>query len=132
MSDTEYQVDENGEVIEPEPDVPLEEPDEAPEPEPEPEPEPDEAPEGLRDDVDVDVLETKLETKAKNYMKALGELLENTGYPVTLCEFCNDAFPAVRWQEPRDEAHAAMIALVDGLNREAPLQDDNDTEECPK
>jgi len=132
MSETENEapliVDGNGEVIEPEPDIPLEEP----EPEPEPDPTEPQSPEGLRHEVDVEVLETKLETKAKNYMKSMGELLENTGYPVTLCEFCNDAYPAVRWLEPRDEAHAAMVALVDGLQREAPLNEDSDTEVCPK
>ena len=132
MTETEagYVVDENGEVIE-EPDtLPDEEPEAAPDEQEEEAP--DETPEALRDDVDVDVLETKLETKAKNYMKAMGELIEGTGYPVTLCELCNDAYPAVRWLEPRDQDHAELVALVEGLQRAAPLLDDNDTETCPK
>ena len=110
-------VDVNGEVIEDESveDEPIED-----------------EPTGLRDDVDVEVLENKLETKAKNYMKAMGELIKGTGYPVTLCELCNDAYPAVRWLTPRDDDHAELVALVEGLQREAPLLDDDDTEQCPK
>jgi len=127
-TDDGYVVDANGEVIE----EPETEPDTEPETEPGPdsEPEPD-SPE-LRDDVDVEVLETKLETKARNYMKAMGELIEGTGYPVTLCELCNDAYPAVRWLEPRDDDHAELVALVEGLQRAAPLEDDHDVEQCPK
>src|SRR5262245_43202249 len=132
MTETQYDVDENGEVIEPSVDDDPDQ-DEGAETEDTDEPTETEAqPEGLRDDVDVEVLETKLETKAKNYMKAMGELLENTGYPVTLCELCNDAFPAVRWTEPRDQDHAELVALVEGLQRAAPLNADSDTEQCPK
>src|SRR5215469_4035518 len=132
MTETEdgYVVDENGEVIE-EPDtLPEEEPEAAPEDEEEEAPET--PPQGLRDDVDVEVLETQLETKAKNYMKALSAMLENTGYPVTLCELCNDAYPAVRWLEPRDDDHRELVALVEGMQRAAPLEDDHDVEQCPK
>src|SRR5690242_3437002 len=67
--------------------------------------EPDEPEAQARDDHEIEVLYTRLETRAKNYVKSISEILDGSGVPVTICEMCADAYPGVRWVEPRDELH---------------------------
>jgi len=132
-------------MSEPEQETPEpQEPGETPEPgetevEPEPEPEapvtptePDEQEPQARDDHEIEVLYTRLETRAKNYVKSISEILDGSGVPVTICEMCADAYPGVRWVEPRDELHAALTNVAEESGRGAPLREDADAEECPK
>jgi hypothetical protein len=130
MSETEQEPQEpqepQGPEVEPEPE---QEPVVEPEPPVQPT-EPSEPSPELRDDVDVEVLETKLETKAKNYTKALADLLEGTGYPVAMCEMCADAYPGIRWVEPRDENHAALLRVVQTVAMEDELAEDPNVEQC--
>jgi hypothetical protein len=95
-------------------------------PEPEPEPEQHEA----RDDTEIDAVYTKLETRAKNYFKSVGEILEGGGVPVSVCELCADAYPGLRWVEPRDQMHAALVSAVQEISAGAPLRDDPNAEVC--
>lgn len=107
--------------------------------EPEPEPEtPGEAPPetpaapASETDVEIDAIYTKLETRAKNYVKSVGEILEGGNVPVALCEMCSDAFPGMRWQEPADEVHAAMIAVSGSAGAQSPLSEDPDAQVCAR
>ena len=118
----------------PEPEAePEAEPEQQPEPaEPEPEPEPE--PEQPKSDteIELDAVYTKLETRAKNYVKSVSEILDGHDVPVALCELCSDAFPGMRWVQPADDAHAAMIAVSGSDAASSPLEDDPDGELCDR
>lgn len=118
--------------LEPEPEQPSSETDEVIEPEPSPEPEPEPEQPSSETDAEIEALYTKLETKAKNYVKGMGELLEDKGVPVALCELCADAFPGIRWSEPRDDMHAAMLGVIGAAGGESPLLEDADARMCEK
>lgn len=115
-----------------EPDIPPEEPEPEPEPEPTPEPQPEPEPTGARDDVEIDAIYTKIEKRAGNYVKSISEILDGAGVPVTICEMCADAYPGVRWVEPRDEMHAALASVVGAHSGESPLELDPDAELCER
>lgn len=126
-----------------EPDVPFEEPDE-PTPDETPDeteaPSPEEAtgpgevpPDRVAEShAEIEALYTRLETKAKNYVKGMGELLEDRGVPVSLCEMCADAFPGIRWAQPKDEMHAAMLGVIGAAGGESPLLIDPDAQKCDR
>jgi hypothetical protein len=117
-----------------EPETEPETPDETPDTAPEPEPEAPEAPAApameARDEREVEVIYNKLETRAKNYVKSVGEILEGAGVPVTMCELCADAYPGIRWIEPQDQMHAALVAAVTEISEGAPLKDDPNAQLC--
>ena len=132
MSEAEQEQPQTPPETEAEPDIPFEDPDEVIEPEPSPEPEPEPEQEQSETDAEIEALYTKLETKAKNYVKGMGELLEDKGVPVALCELCADAFPGIRWSEPRDDMHAAMLGVIGASGGESPLPLDPDAKECDR
>ena len=122
-----------------EPDAPPEgEPIQSPGgPQDEPEPQPDVGPgphpvTPPESEAEIDVIYTRLETRAKNYVKSVGEIIEGTGVPVTLCEMCADCYPGMRWVEPQDENHAAMIAVSGSAGAQSPLSDDPDAQPCDR
>src|SRR4051812_23777949 len=100
-----------------EPEQPFEQPDE---------------PQPPRDDREIEALYTRLETKAKNYTKGIGELLTNSGVPVTPCELCYDCYPGIRWLEPRTETSQQMVMVAVGSAGIDDLNDDPDAELCEK
>lgn len=120
------------------PDAPVGDPVETPgQPQEEPEPQPDVTPETpatppSEDEQEIEALYTKLERKAANYFKGVAELCEGTGIPLTVCEMCKDAYAGLRWLEPRDEAHAAMIAVSGSDAAQSPLTEDPDAILCDR
>lgn len=132
MSETEQET--TGTPTEPDTDtdVPFEEPDE-PDEQPQVDDDPDQT-EGpdARDDADVDPVYSKLETKAKNYTKALADLLDGSGIPVAGCEMCADCYPGLRWQVAADELHSTLLAVVGAASGESPLEDDPDAKLCDR
>ena len=132
MSETEQEIEQPETEPTPEPDVPLEEPepDVTPEAEPEAEPEPT-APPG-ETDTEIEALYGKLETKAKNYTKALADLLEGSNLPVAGCEMCADCYPGIRWIEAQDETHATLLSVVGAAGGASPLRDDPDALLCER
>jgi len=127
MSDTEHEPQTDPEA---EPETPLEEPEPDAEPE-EQEPATTAAPAmDARDDHEIEAIYTKLETRAKNYVKSVGEIVQDAGVPIAMCELCADAFPGLRWIEPRDQMHAALVAAVTEISEGAPLKEDANAEVC--
>ena len=112
-------------------DAPPEEADEEPEADEQPA---EEAPPAAQseDEREIEALYTRLETKAKNYVKGMGDMIEGTGIPVALCEMCADAYPGIRWTEPRDQTHAALLSIVGAAGGQSPLLPDPDAEICER
>jgi len=113
-----------------EPEAPETEPETTPETEPEAPAAPAEPAMEARDDHEVDVIYNKLETRAKNYVKSIGDILDGAGVPVAMCELCADAYPGLRWIEPQDQMHAALVAAVTEISEGAPLKDDPNAQLC--
>lgn len=106
-------------------------------PQDEPEPQPDVAPEApatppAETEAEIDELYARLETRAKNYVKSVSELVGGKGLPAVPCEMCADAYPGLRWLEPRDDNHAAMIAVSGTSADNSPLSDDPDAKVCDR
>lgn len=131
MSETEALPTEPMEPEAPPEEEPSVEPEPEQEPEPEPEPTPDEGQSLDAQKAELDELYSKLNTKARNYVKGVGDLLEETVAPLCVCEMCADAFPGVRWLEASDETHAQLIAVVQGGASLDSLEADPDAETCP-
>ena len=132
MSDTEHEQTEpteptepTGPVVDDDPDQTEGTEDEAPAPEPEPEQKPE-------NETQLDAVYVKLERRAANYVKSISEILDGHDVPVHICEMCADAFPGVRWVQPADEAHAAMIAVSGSDADGSPLEDDPDAIICDR
>ena len=91
MSETEYEVDENGEVIEPTPDTEEEaaaeaEEEAAPEQEPEPEPE------GLSEK-EIEAIFKKINTAHAAYTRKVGDAMGDEAVNLLPCPVCGEAVP---------------------------------------
>lgn len=106
-------------------------------PQEEPEPQPDVGPgphpvTPPETEAEIEELYTRLETRAKNYVKSVSELVAGKGLPAVPCEMCADAYPGLRWLEPRDDNHAAMIAVSGTSSDSSPLSEDPDAQQCDR
>lgn len=127
----EEQTGEPGET-QPEPDTPLHEPEPDAEPDPDAEPEPEPEPDQTADDKVDEVVYGKLDTKADNYFKGVRNLLDGASIPVTICELCADAYPGLRWIEPRDDLHKTLLGVIGATEGESPLLEDPDAVQCDR
>src|SRR5215470_11360078 len=73
---------------------------------------------------------SSLGKRAKSYADSIGKVLSDVALPLSVCELCSDAYPGVRWTEPKTEAATLALEAFHGSFQLETLNDADWTDRC--